>query len=178
MDGDEFDTVEAHDAARIRADAVGEPGQRRFRIQVLIADETVIAWMEKEQVRRLGELLTDVVDRLPEPVAPADERLAIGDFDEATSRQFRAGRMELSYDDEDDRLVVIMYDIEGDDDQAAALACRLTRAQATDFAAQATEIVAKGRPPCPLCGQPMGPGPHVCEKQNGHFPKRLGGDET
>ena len=177
MDGEEFDTVEAHDASRIRADAVGEPGQRRFRVQALIADETIIAWMEKEQVRRLGELLMDVVDRLPEPVVSAEESLALSDFDEASPRQFRAGRMELSYDEEDDRLVVIMYDIEGDD-QPATLACRLTRQQAVDFAEQASEVVMKGRPPCPLCGQPMGPGPHVCEKQNGHFPKRLGGEET
>ena len=57
--------IEALDIQFIRPEALGEPGQRRFRLVVVINGRTVIAWMEKEQVRRLGELLLDVLERLP-----------------------------------------------------------------------------------------------------------------
>jgi len=29
-------------------------------------------------------------------------------------------------------------------------------------------VVAAGRPPCPLCGNPLDPEGHVCPRQNGH----------
>ena len=30
------------------------------------------------------------------------------------------------------------------------------------------EAVAAGRPPCPLCGQPLDPEGHTCPRLNGH----------
>lgn len=164
-----FNEIEALDIQFIRPEAIGEPGSRRFRIVVVINGRTVIAWMEKEQVRRLGELLLDVVDRLP---ASPSEGEGI-DYsvipDEQATDQFRAGRMELSYDEEDDRLVVIVHDIEADEDAPPTLSFRMSRAQARRFNSESEELVRSGRPLCPLCGRPMGPGNHVCEKQNGHF---------
>ncbi|MBV9291748.1 MAG: DUF3090 family protein, partial [Frankiales bacterium] len=32
----------------------------------------------------------------------------------------------------------------------------------------ALRVVAAGRPPCPLCGNPLDPQGHVCPRQNGH----------
>jgi uncharacterized repeat protein (TIGR03847 family) len=161
--------IEALDIQFIRPEALGEPGQRRFRLVVVINGRTIIAWMEKEQVRRLGELLLDVLERLPrdrpETKAPAESIVP----DDNTQDQFRAGRMELSFDQEDDRLIVIIHDIETEESAIPALSFRLTRAQTRQFCEEADELVSAGRPPCPLCGRPMGPGPHVCEKQNGHI---------
>jgi uncharacterized repeat protein (TIGR03847 family) len=165
-----FNEIEALDVQFIRPEALGEPGSRRFRLVVVINGRTIIAWMEKEQVRRLGELLLDVIERLPKAASDA-EKVETGTVpNEISSDQFRAGRMELSYDEEDDRLVVIIHDIEADDDALPALAFRLTRAQTRQFSIEADDLVQSGRPTCPLCGRPMGPGNHVCEKQNGHVP--------
>jgi uncharacterized repeat protein (TIGR03847 family) len=161
--------IEAIDVQFIRPEALGEPGQRRFRLLVVINGHTVIAWMEKEQVGRLGELLLDVLERLPSvselPGRPEPAILP----DENTADQFRAGRMELSYDEEDDRLIVVIHDIEADEGTRPALSFRLTRAQTRKFSEEADALLSAGRPTCPMCGRPMGPGPHVCEKQNGHF---------
>lgn len=166
---DSFNEVEALDIQFIRPEALGEPGQRRFRIIVVINGRTVISWMEKEQVRRLGELLLEVIERLPK--APSDAESAVTSVvpDEQSTDQFRAGRMELSYDEEDDRLIVIIHDMESVDDAPPALSFRMTRAQTRQFSMEADDLVQSGRPTCPLCGRPMGPGNHVCEKQNGHF---------
>jgi uncharacterized repeat protein (TIGR03847 family) len=160
--------IEAIDVQFIRPEALGEPGHRRFRLVVVINGRTIIAWMEKEQVGRLGELLLDVLQRLPAAnQISATEMTVIPD--EKTPDQFRAGRMELSYDEEDDRLIVIIHDIEAEEATTPALSFRLTREQTRQFSEEADELVSAGRPPCPMCGRPMGPGPHVCEKQNGHL---------
>jgi uncharacterized repeat protein (TIGR03847 family) len=161
--------IEALDVQFIRPEALGEPGQRRFRLVVVINGRTIVAWMEKEQVGRLGELLQDVLDRLPASSRPDDEASANVIPDESTPDQFRAGRIELSYDDEDDRLIVIIHDIEAETDTAPALSFRLTRGQTRQFTEDADALVTAGRPLCPLCGRAMGPEPHVCEKQNGHL---------
>ena len=161
--------IEAIDVQFIRPEALGEPGQRRFRLLVVINGHTVIAWMEKEQVGRLGELLLDVLERLPDAPGEPDSAEASILPDENTADQFRAGRMELSYDEEDDRLIVVIHDIEAEEGTRPALSFRLTRAQTRAFSEEAEALVTAGRPTCPMCGRPMGPGPHVCEKQNGHF---------
>jgi uncharacterized repeat protein (TIGR03847 family) len=170
------------EAQRLRAEAIGEPGQRRFRLLAIVDGETTVVWMEKQQLQALGmaleQLLEDLPDRGPELEA-ASPPIA---FDTETRRQFRAGRMELGYDEPRDRLVIVAHDINEDPEageRAPSFGCRLSREQARELSADAAAVVAAGRPRCSMCGAPMGPGPHVCPQQNGHFPHGLeeGGEE-
>src|SRR5260370_111542 len=55
-------------------------------------------------------------------------------------------------------------------DGPAVLRVRITPAMARAFAQRALQIVAAGRPPCPLCGLPLDAQGHVCPRQNGHRP--------
>jgi uncharacterized repeat protein (TIGR03847 family) len=56
-----------------------------------------------------------------------------------------------------------------DDDGPDVLRVRLTPDTARSFAERAARIVASGRPPCPLCGQPLDPQGHICPPRNGHY---------
>ena len=59
-----------------------------------------------------------------------------------------------------------------DDDQDEGpdtLRVRLTTDVARGFVNRATEVVAAGRLPCPLCGQPLDPQGHICPRRNGHY---------
>ena len=56
-----------------------------------------------------------------------------------------------------------------DDDGPDVLRVRLTPDTARSFAERAARIVASGRPPCPLCGQPLDPQGHICPRRNGHY---------
>ena len=56
-----------------------------------------------------------------------------------------------------------------DDDGPDVLRVRLTADSARSFVVRATRIVASGRPPCPLCGQPLDPQGHICPRRNGHY---------
>ena len=46
----------------------------------------------------------------------------------------------------------------------------VTRAQLRVLARHGSEVVARGRPLCPLCGNPLDPTGHICPAQNGHRP--------
>ena len=90
-------------------------------------------------------------------------------FDVTTLNQFRVGRLEIGFDQEHDRILIIAYDIESDDDDAPSLAGLFSRSLAKSISEEAAKVVAAGRPRCVLCGLPMGPEPHACAQQNGHL---------
>ena len=64
-------------------------------------------------------------------------------------------------DDDDDE------DEEPDDD-LDRLRVRLTPEATRAFIDRARRVVAAGRPPCPLCGQPLDPAGHLCPRHNGY----------
>jgi uncharacterized repeat protein (TIGR03847 family) len=169
------------EAQRLRVEAIGEPGQRRFRLLAVVGDETYIVWMEKQQLQALGLALEQMLEQLPEGGPELGATAVPVDFDLTTRRQFRAGRMELGYDERNDRLVIVAHDMNdeseevelGREESNASFACRISREQAREISADAAAVVAAGRPRCSMCGAPMGPGPHVCPQQNGHFPTAL-----
>lgn len=165
------------DAQRLRVEALGAPGQRRFRLLAVVGGNTFVIWMEKQQLQALGLALEQMLEQLPDRGPELGTTSPPVEFDVDTRRQFRAGRMELGYDERQDRLVVVAHDLndeaeleEGSDESEATFACRLTREQAREVSADAAAVVAAGRPRCTMCGAPMGPGHHVCPQQNGHFP--------
>jgi uncharacterized repeat protein (TIGR03847 family) len=181
MADDAFDTGSgpALEAQRLRVEAIGEPGQRRFRLLAVVDGNTHVVWMEKQQLQALGLALEQLLEQLPDggpDLGPANLPL---EFDTETASQFRAGRMELGYDERRDRLVIAAHDMERDDDDDDTIdlersrpnfACRLTRAQAREISADAAAVVSAGRPRCTMCGQPMSPEGHACPHMNGHLP--------
>jgi uncharacterized repeat protein (TIGR03847 family) len=55
------------------------------------------------------------------------------------------------------------------DDGPDTLRVKLTVETARAFVNRALEVVAAGRLPCPLCGQPLDPQGHICPRRNGHY---------
>jgi len=169
---------------RLTADAVGEPGQRTFYLQAADAlGDQVTLLVEKEQVRRLAENLESWLPELaagrPEdPVEAAAAEAAELALAEPLEPDFRVGQLSLSYDAERDRVLVVATELqvedEGDDplDALEPLEVRLTvtRAQLRVLARHGAQVVARGRPLCPLCGNPLDPTGHICPALNGHRP--------
>ena len=69
---------------------------------------------------------------------------------------------EVVDDDEDDE------DDDEPDDDLDRLRVRLSPEATRAFIDRARRVVAAGRPPCPLCGQPLDPAGHLCPRQNGY----------
>ena len=70
-------------------------------------------------------------------------------------------------EDEDDPAADEDEDDEPDDD-LDRLRVRLTPEATRAFIDRARRVVAAGRPPCPLCGQPLDPAGHLCPRHNGY----------
>lgn len=111
---------------------------------------------------------------------PVDEEFRVGTlglaFDVDTStvviEAIEAGEAEVEIElGADDAAVEEEDDEEPDDepdDDLDRLRVRLTPEATRAFIDRARRVVAAGRPPCPLCGQPLDPAGHLCPRHNGY----------
>jgi uncharacterized repeat protein (TIGR03847 family) len=155
---------------RVTVGTVGTPGRRVFLLQAQAAESVATLKLEKQQVLALSEALLERLEDLAISEAlPTDLELR-PPFEVA----WVVGAMGLGYLDALDRIVLdaaeaVPVDEEGEPTEPGARArVLLTRAQARALAVRASELVASGRPPCPLCGHPLDPSGHTCPKTNGH----------
>ena len=154
------------------ADYEGEPGHRAFYLQARSAARNVTLGIEKAQVAALAEklqellLLVDQDDVVRGGTPARDPELAL----EPESPGGRVGTIGLAYEEDDDRVVVLVH-AEDEDDEDALVRLTLRREQVRSFVLHAIAVVAEGRPLCQLCGLPMDPEGHACPASNGH---RLG----
>ncbi len=163
-------TFDLREPDRFTAGAVGEPGARVFFLQAVEGTQVVSLRLEKQQVGALGQYLQGVLNDLP--VVPVTERPSDMDLVEPVVAEWVVGTLGVAYDTEADRIVLQadeLVDQDDEDEEDAGLArFHLTRAQVVAFCEHADSLVAAGRPPCPICGQPMDPDGHVCPRSNGH----------
>src|SRR5690606_15964456 len=54
------------EALSVDAEAIGQPGQRRFRLLVRSTTQTAAIWMEKQQLQGIGEWFQEMVTKLDE----------------------------------------------------------------------------------------------------------------
>jgi uncharacterized repeat protein (TIGR03847 family) len=161
----------------ITGDAIGQPGQRVFYIQAFQAEKTYTVIIEKTQLQSLAE----GVERFLAEVARQNPKLeeAGADFVEEQMRihppvdpVFRVGEIGLGYDQARDRVVLFVRELQGEDQEpetGSVIRFWCTRTQIRQMARWGAEIVSRGRPTCPQCGQPMEPEGHFCPKKNGHL---------
>ncbi len=160
---------ELGDVDEIDAEAIGEPGQRTFRLLAERGATTASLWLEKEQLQALGLIIDQHVARLTRGRATTDLALLTlgGRFPSKATVDFKVGRMALGYDTERRRFIFSAYDIEDPDETAPMFSCAATRPQGAALSAKIGEVVSAGRPRCPMCGAPI-EGNHVCPSSNGH----------
>ena len=170
---------------RFVAGTVGQPGERTFFLQATSGPRTVSIALEKVQVAALAEKLEELLDEVRRrqgsdstvpPVAPP-ELEDVAPLSTPVEEEFRAGTLALAWDDDSDTVLVEAQSMEPEDGEAAdetteftgdLLRVRLSPGAARAFVKRALRVVAAGRPPCPLCGNPLDPSGHVCPRQNGH----------
>jgi uncharacterized repeat protein (TIGR03847 family) len=179
---------------RFVAGTVGPPGERTFFLQARGGGRLVSVALEKVQMTLLAEKLEELLAEahrrfgaeLPEaPPALSDNEPLETPVDE----EFRVGTLGLAYD-VDTATVVIEAIAAGEaevelelggpgddeeeeedeevDDDLDRLRVRLTPAATRAFIDRARRVLAAGRPPCPLCGQPLDPRGHLCPRHNGY----------
>ncbi|MBM0230042.1 MULTISPECIES: DUF3090 domain-containing protein [Micromonospora] len=180
---------------RFVAGTVGPPGERTFFLQARGGGRLVSVALEKVQVSLLAEKLEELLSEaqrrfgvdLPETTPAAGDN---DPLDTPVDEEFRVGTLGLAFD-VDTATVVIeaiavgeaeaeveLGDVEDDEDadeepdepdeDLDRLRVRLTPEATRAFIERARRVVNAGRPPCPLCGQPLDPAGHLCPRHNGY----------
>ncbi|HEX6684205.1 MAG TPA: DUF3090 domain-containing protein [Candidatus Limnocylindrales bacterium] len=176
---------------RFVAGTVGPPGERTFYLQARGGGRLVSVVLEKVQVsllaEKLEELLAEAHQRFalelpPASLAPPDNEPLETPVDE----EFRVGTLGLAFDVENNTIIIEAIAVdetaeplpEDEEDEPSEipaisddldrLRVRLTPAAVRDFIDRARRVVAAGRPPCPLCGQPLDASGHLCPRHNGY----------
>ncbi len=153
---------------RFTAGAVGEPGARVFYLQAVEGANVVSLRLEKQQVAALAQYLMGILADLP--VVPETERPSDLALVEPVPPEWVVGTLSVAYDDGEDRIVLQADELVDEEagEEGSHARFHLTRAQVVAYCEHAEGLVASGRPPCPICGQPMDPEGHVCPRSNGH----------
>jgi uncharacterized repeat protein (TIGR03847 family) len=178
---------------RFVAGTVGEPGQRTFFLQAREGLRVISVALEKQQVQILGERIDELLDELLAaggiasviPAMTPVDQVDGGPLELPIVEEFRAGTITLSWDADDERIVIEVFPvvevdvpIEADEDELVDLpidepepeelfVVRLTPTQARIFATRAASVVSAGRPSCQFCGGPVDPSGHLCPRANG-----------
>lgn len=182
---------EFHDfgqAELVDAEALGKPGNRRFRLIARSRRGSASLWLEKEQLLELAKYLDQLLSensdlpvlRVEVQVPPPEPPHAPRDFPRHPDVEFQVGQLQIGIDTDQEILLlraapltIVEHDgeleAEADDPQFSTY---LTRAQADRLAGHILVLIANGRPRCPVCGAPMQEH-HVCAKMNGFHPVGL-----
>jgi uncharacterized repeat protein (TIGR03847 family) len=170
-------------------DAVGQPGQRRFRLFLRSGEGTAILWMEKEQLSGVAEALDRSLAIVSDgkilrvEASTKEKSLPEGipdDFPVTPTYEVQVGQMRLNFSEADELFSLYaapLSMIMGDDqepqvvvDEENSILFLFNKEQAKRLASAIPQVLGAGRPVCPLCHQPLDGGPHACIKQNGHRP--------
>lgn len=183
------DQIDFGRAQLLGAEAIGEPGNRRFRIYARSMRGSASLWLEREQLDALGQALEQLIARITSGMALRIEAVARApklpsaptDFPEEPDIEFAVGNMQIGFDESVDRTTLragplILVERDGEyfaqEDADFPFSVYFSRAQTEHLAQHIRGIMASGRPRCPFCNRPMGPN-HMCDKQNGFHPAAL-----
>ena len=168
---------------------VGPPGGRTFFLQARSGTRIVSVSLEKQQVVALAERVDQLLDevmtsRETEGIVPALAPLDLEDsepLEQPIEEEFRAGTMTLSWDPDDERVVIEVFpfteaavvspeQVDEDFEEPEPdeiLLVRLDAGSARAFVKRTEMVVDAGRPTCPFCGGPIDPDGHLCVRANG-----------
>jgi uncharacterized repeat protein (TIGR03847 family) len=174
---------------RFVAGTVGPPGQRTFFLQARSGARVVSVSLEKQQVTALSERVDELLDEvmsneLNDALIPAVAPFDLEDSDpleQPIEEEFRAGTMTLSWDPDDERVVIEVFpfteaavvspeQVDEDFEEPEPdelLMVRIPAGMARAFVKRSAQVIEAGRPSCPFCGNPIDPDGHLCVRANG-----------
>lgn len=162
----EFDEVEL-----LSAFAVGVPGKRTFFLAAGEKNNWLRVWVEKEHL----EALTLGIERLlfalsqeniSYPQEAEGQPLPDDTPSQLPSAELELIQMTLGYDQDRATIEILAQPLGSQEEDASEAFCRTTIAQLKKLRRQVKDLIAAGRPLCPLCSGPIDPEGHVCPRLN------------
>ena len=145
---------------------IGEPGKRVFYVQAWAGQTVMTLKVEKQQVAGLAAALQQVLADLP----PESTPVSAPGLRPPVEPAWAVGGIGISaFDETTQRLTLLFEALAAEDEDGATAHVGVTVGQMVALVSRGEELVAGGRPNCPLCGNPMDPDGHSCPKTNGHL---------
>lgn len=165
--------IELNPLSLLTVGTIGPPGQRVFYLQGSRRTETISLIVEKEQMSVLADSVDSFIDELEEkhPAETRDsEESVLQDMRlrEPVEALYRVGNMGLGYNETEDQIVLVAYELVDEDEDPNVVSFWATRAQMRALVQQTRKVVSAGRPICGNCGRPIDPQGHFCPNRNGH----------
>jgi uncharacterized repeat protein (TIGR03847 family) len=156
----------------MKPEAIGLPGNRRFRLLFRAGSRVACFWMEKQQLGALADAVNELLSQA-EGGEGRQDPTPTGHFPEPFEIEAQAGRLALGYNEASDLFLIFLYDIEtelnllenaqseeeAEDATANAvptIRTEVTRGQLERFYGEAATVINAGRPQKP--------------SRNGHIP--------
>ena len=158
------DNYDLREVDHLTTGAVGPPGERVFYLQARSGPDLLTLKLEKSQVAALVRYLGTLLSDLPPP-GPLPTHL---DLVEPIIAEWVVGTLGVSYDEDTDQVVLLAEELVEEGEEGAVARITARRDQVAALVLHGAEIVEAGRPPCPLCGEPLDAEGHVCIRLNGH----------
>jgi len=154
----------------VKAEALGVPGHRRFRVLVDGPGGNACLWLEKDQLFRLSIAIQQLLSTLPSEEAPESSTVlsSMPSAHREASIELEVGNLSLGHDPGRGIFLIEAHNREDEPGGQVRLVFLASRTQMEDFAEEAQEVCAAGRPLCPVCNGPIDPEGHVCPRSNGH----------
>ncbi len=165
--------IELNPVSNLTVGTIGKPGQRSFYLQGSRGSTVISLLIEKEQAAMLANSLEGFLEELNEkhPIETRDTKNAIqGDMRlrQPIDELFRVGNMGLGYNEPNDQIVLVAYELVDEDDEPDVVSFWASRTQIESLIKHARDVVSAGRPICGNCGRPIDPQGHFCPNRNGH----------
>jgi uncharacterized repeat protein (TIGR03847 family) len=164
--------IELNPTSHLTIGAIGVPGKRTFYLQGGRGNQTISLVIEKEQAALLAESLESFLGELerkhPGQTGSAEASWTDMRLREPVDELFRVGNMGLGYNEDDDQIVLIAYELVEEGEEPNVVSFWVSRLQIQSLIKHANEVVRAGRPICGNCGQPIDPDGHFCPQRNGH----------
>ncbi len=155
----------------LKPEAIGVPGNRRFRLLLRQGRRTACFWMEKQQMGALADAISELLSQL-EGGQGLPEPTALDSYPEPFEVEAQTGRLALGYNELTDLFLLLLFDLETEirvqenatspeeietsaANMSPTLRCEVTRSQLERFYGEAAQVIQSGRPPKP--------------SKNGHF---------
>ena len=153
------------DVASFAVGAFGEPGERVFLLQVRQGTEVLTLKVEKQQVAALIAYLAQLLNTVPLKELEPESAVV-----EEREPDFTVGSIAVSYEEEVDRVVIVVEELVAEGESPAGARIVVSRPLAAGVVIEGKRLIESGRPPCPFCGYPLDRRGHVCPRSNGAHP--------
>jgi uncharacterized repeat protein (TIGR03847 family) len=157
---------EMHAVGSLTAEAIGEPGNRTFRIIAGGGSGSAMIWLEKEQLAQLAMAMQQIASSLEDAGGREANPPREHEVRPLTNVELKARKLALGYHE---RRAMYIIDAHEADEDTADVRLWTDSSQAESFAEDALRVCASGRPICPLCNIPIDADGHTCPKMNGQI---------